>query len=53
MMQLGFVNYLCSNQMDKPVGTVTYTCWLTQSGGIRRDLAVGPIGWRSILDVCW
>jgi glycine cleavage system aminomethyltransferase T/glycine/D-amino acid oxidase-like deaminating enzyme len=35
-----FVDYLCSNRMDGPVGRVTYTCWLTRSGGIKRDLAV-------------
>jgi glycine cleavage system aminomethyltransferase T/glycine/D-amino acid oxidase-like deaminating enzyme len=38
-----FVNYLCSNQMDKPVGQVVYTCWLTPQGGIRRDLAVARL----------
>ena len=26
--------------MDKPIDSVTYTCWLTPSGGIKRDLAV-------------
>ena len=40
---LPFVNYLCSNQMDKPVGSVIYTCWLTPKGGIRRDLAVARL----------
>lgn len=40
---LSFVNYLCSNGMDKPVGSVIYTCWLTQRGGIRRDLAVARL----------
>ncbi|MCB0084019.1 MAG: FAD-dependent oxidoreductase, partial [Caldilineaceae bacterium] len=40
---VGFVNYLCSNQMDKPVDSVVYTCWLTHSGGIRRDLAVARV----------
>ncbi len=40
---VGFVNYLCSNQMDKPVGSVVYTCWLSHSGGIRRDLAVARL----------
>ncbi len=40
---LKFVNYLCSNQMDKPVGSVVYTCWLTPKGGVRRDLAVARV----------
>jgi glycine cleavage system aminomethyltransferase T len=40
---LAFVNYLCSNQMDKPVGSVVYTCWLTPKGGVRRDLAVARV----------
>jgi glycine cleavage system aminomethyltransferase T/glycine/D-amino acid oxidase-like deaminating enzyme len=38
-----FVNYLCSNQMEKPVGSVVYTCWLTPQGGVRRDLAVARV----------
>ncbi|HRW04219.1 MAG TPA: FAD-dependent oxidoreductase [Caldilineaceae bacterium] len=38
-----FLNYLCTNQMDKPVGSVIYTCWLSHSGGIRRDLAVARL----------
>lgn len=35
-----FADYLCSNRMDGPIGKVVYTCWLTRSGGIKRDLAV-------------
>ncbi|MEM7530760.1 MAG: FAD-dependent oxidoreductase [Chloroflexota bacterium] len=38
-----FVNYLCSNQMDKPVGQVIYTTWLTPAGGVKRDLAVARV----------
>lgn len=40
---LDFVNYLCSNQMDKPAGSIVYTCWLTPNGGVRRDLAVARL----------
>jgi dimethylglycine oxidase len=40
---LTYVNYLCSNEMDKPVGQVVYTLWLTKSGGVRRDLAVARL----------
>ena len=39
-----FVDHLCSNRMDKPVGTVVYTTWLTPAGGVRRDLAVARTG---------
>ncbi len=35
-----FSDYLCSNRMDGPIGKVVYTCWLTRSGGIKRDLVV-------------
>lgn len=40
---LAFINYLCSNNMDKPVGSVVYTTWLTPKGGVRRDLAVARL----------
>ena len=40
---LKFVDYLCSNRINKPVGTVVYTTWLTPSGGIKRDLAVARV----------
>jgi glycine cleavage system aminomethyltransferase T len=40
---LAFVNHLCSNQMDRPVGAVTYTAWLTPMSGVRRDLAVARL----------
>ncbi len=38
-----FVNYLCSNQCDKPAGSVIYTSWLTPTGGVRRDLTVARL----------
>lgn len=37
---LEYANWLCTNQMDKPINSLTYTCWLTEKGGIKRDLAV-------------
>jgi glycine cleavage system aminomethyltransferase T/glycine/D-amino acid oxidase-like deaminating enzyme len=37
---LRFVDYICSNKCDVAIGKVIYTCWLTPSGGVRRDLAV-------------
>ncbi|CAN5478219.1 FAD-dependent oxidoreductase [soil metagenome] len=58
-----FVNYLCSNQMDKPVGQVVYTSWLTPSGGLRRDLTVARLAedrfWMFVgegtlpMDIAW
>lgn len=46
---LAFLNRLCSNQMDRPAGGVVYTLWLTERGGVRRDLAVARLG----EDVFW
>ena len=40
---LKFVNYLCSNQMDRPVGQVIYTTWLTPGGGLKRDLTAARL----------
>jgi len=37
---LKYVNWLCTNEVDRSVDSVIYTCWLTSSGGIKRDLAV-------------
>ncbi|MCB8945810.1 MAG: FAD-dependent oxidoreductase [Ardenticatenaceae bacterium] len=39
-----YLNYLCTNKVDKPVGGVTYTLWLTPKGGVRRDLTVARLG---------
>jgi glycine cleavage system aminomethyltransferase T/glycine/D-amino acid oxidase-like deaminating enzyme len=38
-----FVNELCSNRLDTPIGAVTYTTWLTPRGGVRRDLTVARL----------
>ena len=35
---------LASNQMDRPVGSITYTPMLTPSGGIKCDLTVTRLG---------
>ncbi len=37
---LGALQRLAANQMDRPVGAVTYTSMLTESGGIKCDLTV-------------
>jgi len=40
---LAFLNRLCANQIDKPVGTVIYTQMCNESGTIECDLTVGRI----------
>jgi glycine cleavage system aminomethyltransferase T/glycine/D-amino acid oxidase-like deaminating enzyme len=37
---LGFLQYITDNQMDQPVGTITYTSMLNKHGGIECDLTV-------------
>lgn len=37
---LGFLEWVCGNRIDRPVGTVVYTAMLTQRGRIRCDLTV-------------
>ncbi len=46
---IDYANKLCTNQMDQPIGSVTYTCWLTPKGGIKRDLAAA----RMSADTIW
>ncbi|MFJ9844857.1 FAD-dependent oxidoreductase [Kitasatospora sp. NPDC101155] len=41
---LGFLQYLTTSQLDKPVGSVTYTLLLDESGGVRSDLTVARLG---------
>jgi len=41
---LGFLQHLSSNQLDKPVGSVTYTLLLDEHGGVRSDLTVARVG---------
>ncbi len=38
-----FAEHLCSNKVARRVGAVTYTNWLTPSGGVRRDLVVARV----------
>ncbi len=35
-----YLNYLCTNKIDKPVGTIIYTLLLTPNGGIKRDMTI-------------
>jgi glycine cleavage system aminomethyltransferase T/glycine/D-amino acid oxidase-like deaminating enzyme len=37
---LSFLERICANKIDRPVGTIVYTSMLTPSGGIRCDLTV-------------
>ncbi len=39
----GFLQRLCTNDVDKSVGSVTYTLMLDESGGIRSDLTVARL----------
>jgi len=37
---LGFLNYLCANDIDQPIGSVVYTQALNKRGGIECDFTV-------------
>ncbi len=37
---LGFLQHMCANDLDKPVGTVIYTSMLNERGGIECDFTV-------------
>jgi glycine cleavage system aminomethyltransferase T/glycine/D-amino acid oxidase-like deaminating enzyme len=37
---LAFLERICANRIDRPVGTIVYTSMLTRSGGIRCDLTI-------------
>ena len=41
---LAALQRLATNQMNKPVGTITYTSMLTPSGGIKCDLTITRLG---------
>ncbi|MEA2667506.1 MAG: hypothetical protein QOJ33_440, partial [Chloroflexota bacterium] len=40
---LGFLQYLCDNEMDRPLGSVTYTQMLNRRGGIECDFTVSRL----------
>jgi glycine cleavage system T protein len=46
-----FLQYITSNQMDQPVGKVTYTSMLNRQGGIVCDLTVTRLGQECFLIV--
>ena len=35
---------LCANRIDKPVGSLVYTQWLNEKGGIEADITVNRLG---------
>ena len=37
---LAYLERICANRIDRPVGTIVYTAMLTPSGGIRCDLTI-------------
>ena len=41
---LGFLQKLNTNQLGKPIGSVTYTLMLDQKAGIRSDITVARLG---------
>jgi len=41
---LAFLQYMTTNQLDRAVGSVTYTLLLDETGGVRSDLTVARLG---------
>ncbi|MEV0126993.1 FAD-dependent oxidoreductase [Dactylosporangium sp. NPDC050688] len=41
---LGLLQRLCANNVDRPVGTLTYTAMLNHRGGVEADLTVARLG---------
>jgi glycine cleavage system aminomethyltransferase T len=41
---LAYLERICANRIDRPVGTIVYTAMLTESGGIRCDLTIARKG---------
>jgi len=37
---LSFLERICANRIDRPIGTIVYTAMLTAAGGIRCDLTI-------------
>ncbi len=49
---LEFLNYLADNDLDKPVGTVTYTQFLNPRGGIESDVTIARMGEEHFRVIC-
>jgi glycine cleavage system aminomethyltransferase T len=41
---LAYLDRICANRIDRPVGTIVYTAMLADSGGIRCDLTIARKG---------
>jgi glycine cleavage system aminomethyltransferase T/glycine/D-amino acid oxidase-like deaminating enzyme len=57
---LALLQQLCTNQLDRPAGSVTYTAMLDQRGGIRGDMTIArlaqdrfQVGCNGPLDLDW
>jgi glycine cleavage system aminomethyltransferase T/glycine/D-amino acid oxidase-like deaminating enzyme len=48
---LGLLEHLCANEMDRPVGAITYTQMLNSRGGIEADFTVTRLGEERFLIV--
>lgn len=46
---LKFLNYVCANQIDVPIGTVVYTQCLNKRGGVECDFTVTRLGEEKFL----
>lgn len=46
-----FLNYICGNEVDVPVGKITYTQFLNHRGGIEADVTVTRLGETSYIVV--
>ena len=49
---LAFLQRLTTNQLDKPVGSVAYTCMCDERGGIRSDVTVTRLAEREFQVAC-
>jgi glycine cleavage system T protein len=41
---LDYLQRLCTNQLDKPIGSATYTLMLNERGGIKSDITIARLG---------
>lgn len=49
---LDFLNYLADNDLNRPVGTITYTQFLNPRGGIESDVTIARIGEDHFRVIC-
>jgi glycine cleavage system aminomethyltransferase T len=49
---LAFLQRLTANQLDKPIGSVVYSCMLDERGGIRSDITVARLDERRFQVAC-